>query len=779
MTFSQKIISTTTQYKPLLQTISIIILLLVVAFFLLPNTVFNPIVPGLDPSWQIALHLAIKNKMIFGQDFIFTYGPLGYIITRLPVGVSKWAIFALDMLLIANLLFPIAVVLFQSFSKKLFLKTLILGSFIIYILGDFYTYDLVMIWFWAYLFMVFYFLKTSKIWVLANSQLLSIILFYMKLNAGVIAVFVLILTHFYLLFFTDFSRKKLGISFLIYVLLFCLSTLLFNISLLDYTLGGLQTINAYNDAMFLHLNMKDMQNWFIFYPTMAFLGVFVVSILCILAERKEGKYLDKKYLYFNFFLSAVISGALYILFKQSFVRADYAHIFTFLQFAPLFASLVVVFGSQKTQKYGFFALAFLLILSLQTRCQYINWTAKIKNTKKYLSDMLNTDYKADTSWFYTSRKLDTTFLKENIGKKTVDIMPWEVSYLLCNNLNYNPRPTIQSYASYNSYLDKKNYDKYMSASAPEKVLFSFNSIDARYPFWDETHTKIALLENYTITFPKDTLFEADFYRKQYPDSLKNISKENLYNHFLKEGIKNNKIGNFYDFYFDEGFYRYVNASVNQGMIDKKSKNAFDYYKNIGFFEGQRTGETSIVFTKKNTPKKTIAKIISTKTAQMSEWIAIPASEKPIYAYTDIRYNLKGKIGRFLYRPDYLSVSFRFENGQEASFKCVLPIINGGVLINKKVLSDVDAYVFFKSFGLLNQKIVAFKIDGADLEEEFNEEFYVSYHKDVANAIKEKAFTSGFDHYTQYGKNENRKTSANKTYKEFKNDFSVIFKEISQ
>ena len=779
MTLSEKIIHKTIQYKPFLQTISIIVLLLLSAYFLLPNTIFKPILPGLDPSWQISLHLAIKNKMVFGQDFIFTYGPLGYIITRLPVGVSKWAIFALDMLLIANLLFAITVILSKNFLKKLFLKVLILGVFTIYILGDFYTYDLVMVWFWAYLFMVFYFLKTSKTWILANFQVLSIILFYMKLNAGVIAVFVLVLTYFYTIFFSDFPKKKLGISFFIYALMFYLSTFLFNISLLDYALGGLQTINAYNDAMFANANMKEAQNWLVFFPTMAFLGIFICSVLYILGEKKEGKYLDKKYLYFNLFLSMVVSGALYILFKQSFVRADEVHIFTFLQFAPSFASLIAIFGSQKTQKYAIFVLSFLLILSFQTRFQHINWTDKTKNTTKYVSDMLNNDYKADTSWFYASRKLNTTFLKENIGKKTVDIMPWEVSYLLCNNLNYNPRPTIQSYTSYNSYLDKKNYDKYLSSTAPEKVIFALNSIDARYAFWDEAQTKIALLENYNITFPKDTLFDAQFYKKQYADSLKSISKENLYNHFLTEGIKNNKIGNFYDFYFDEGFYKFFNPSVSQGIIDKKSKNAFDYYKNIGFFEGQKTGETSIIFTKKEKTKKAAAKIINTKNAKMGEWITIPMSEKPIYAYTDINYNLEGKIIRFLYQPAYLSVSLKFENGQVNTFKCVLPIINGGVLINKKVLSDADAYVFFKSFGLLNQKIVAFKIDGTDLEEEFNEEFYVSYHKDVANAIKEKTFSSGFEHYTQYGKNEKRKAIENRIYKGFKNDFSVIFKEISQ
>jgi hypothetical protein len=35
--------------------------------------------PGLDPSWQAALHMALHNGMTFGNHLIFTYGPLGFL----------------------------------------------------------------------------------------------------------------------------------------------------------------------------------------------------------------------------------------------------------------------------------------------------------------------------------------------------------------------------------------------------------------------------------------------------------------------------------------------------------------------------------------------------------------------------------------------------------------------------------------------------------------------------------------------------------------------------
>ena len=41
--------------------------------------------------------------------------------------------------------------------------------------------------------------------------------------------------------------------------------------------------------------------------------------------------------------------------------------------------------------------------------------------------------------------------------------------------------------------------------------------------------------------------------------------------------------------------------------------------------------------------------------------------------------------------------------------------------------------------------------------EYNEGEYLELNQDVAQAVKNGVFTSGFDHYLQYGFNDNRKT----------------------
>src|SRR5207247_2073461 len=39
----------------------------------------DPARPGLDRSWHTALHLAVADGLRQGVDFLFTYGPLGFI----------------------------------------------------------------------------------------------------------------------------------------------------------------------------------------------------------------------------------------------------------------------------------------------------------------------------------------------------------------------------------------------------------------------------------------------------------------------------------------------------------------------------------------------------------------------------------------------------------------------------------------------------------------------------------------------------------------------------
>ena len=57
---------------------------------------------GLDPAWRHSLQVAVTGSTVFGRDLLFTYGPLGYLLTRSPV--SKLNLLLYDFFILASLL---------------------------------------------------------------------------------------------------------------------------------------------------------------------------------------------------------------------------------------------------------------------------------------------------------------------------------------------------------------------------------------------------------------------------------------------------------------------------------------------------------------------------------------------------------------------------------------------------------------------------------------------------------------------------------------------------
>ena len=49
---------------------------------------------GLDSSWVFGLNMGHFDRMIFGLDIIFTYGPLGYLVVPTFPEAEPWAVFA-------------------------------------------------------------------------------------------------------------------------------------------------------------------------------------------------------------------------------------------------------------------------------------------------------------------------------------------------------------------------------------------------------------------------------------------------------------------------------------------------------------------------------------------------------------------------------------------------------------------------------------------------------------------------------------------------------------
>ncbi|MBP6687976.1 MAG: hypothetical protein KA160_08970, partial [Lacibacter sp.] len=64
----------------------------------LPLKLIEQPAPGLGGSWRISINLALKEKLSWGDEYVFTFGPLGYLFTRIAAFVPQWHIIGFSFL---------------------------------------------------------------------------------------------------------------------------------------------------------------------------------------------------------------------------------------------------------------------------------------------------------------------------------------------------------------------------------------------------------------------------------------------------------------------------------------------------------------------------------------------------------------------------------------------------------------------------------------------------------------------------------------------------------
>jgi hypothetical protein len=449
---------------------------LLLVFFLIPDVLYHLPGIGLDPSWQIALHLAIQNGAVFGDDFMFTYGPLGFFATRLTIGISPYIYVFFYLYVLSNCAYILNYALKNNNKYAAFAISFLL---VIHI-QNFYDRDISIILSSIFIFMIFMFLKKRNMVFLVNALFLTSLIFFIKVSLGVVSVFNLIFTH-------AITIKRAGVIAGVFAAYLGLACVVLKVNLFTYLLGSLQLISGYNTAMFVPQPLEEIR----LVTALVILSFFIA--LCLWNIRIIFKDSAK------IFIFGCISLLLYVIFKNGFVR-DHSN--SFFIFTPVAFGLLYLFSGRLKG-----AVLYVLLLSIFAGYLGVGGLSTIFSPSlfsrklnfagdygdqliKYNSDSVNINYKV-------AAKIPESIAK-TIGTKSADIIPGEISYLFYNDLPYNPRPVIQSYSAYNSYLDQQNADKYTSDSAPDFVLIQQYSFEDRNALYDETKTKLALLANYEV-----------------------------------------------------------------------------------------------------------------------------------------------------------------------------------------------------------------------------------------------------------------------------------------
>lgn len=470
---------------------------------------------GLDVSWQMTLNYANIQDWVWGKDIVFTYGPLGFLATRIGWGVSRWTFLLFDLFMIVNFFY-----IFKDFLKASTNK--FVGVFILLAttltLNMMHGTDLSLLllafsFYWIY---KSYANPTpsSLVWL----GLIVIIAFYVKMNTGLLVI-LLFLTHIMLMYFLNKISLKSGlISLGVLTLGLVGSAWLLNVSLPGYIHGSFELIKGYNSSMYLDDgNTGAENNIALVYTLIKYLFIAFAIYLFL-----KGKLVQ-------FFFLAIGIGYVLLLKKQALIRGDIQHLSEFFCYVPL----VLIYGNlvhhrDTIQKYFSAVMLAIVLLCLFFKTDMLNkqvdnlFLERFSTKQAYIEQFINAD--SDAYANQKNKKYIPERILNTIGNATVDIFPWDISYLIENNLNYKPRPIIQSYSAYTQYLQQLNYDSYIN-DGPEYIIYDYESIDRRYPFGDETKLSMLIVKNYSIADSFESNGRSRLLLKKRSDAIKPLNIE--------------------------------------------------------------------------------------------------------------------------------------------------------------------------------------------------------------------------------------------------------------
>ncbi len=440
---------------------------------------------GLDSSYVLAInYLAAANFDAF-KDLIFTFGPLGFLKYPLPIGNNLEI--AIIWLIIVRLTFIGMILYIGHLQEKPKIFTFLLALVFANILHfDQNIYGII-------IFSLIIHKLTNKPSFLASGILFTVIGLFIKINIGFIGFLICasyLIYDYYI--HRNHKRTLLVIAFSLVSFIAFFSILLGNPLKIFAYYAHIYPLVAGNSSA---LSVYPDNNWL--YILILFAIFFVMPVI----DRNKD---------LNFIL-LIIALAVFAIFKYSFARQENVHAKHFLDFLFLFALVVLLFPRN-------IKVITLVLVFVQIALYYLNlnYTGTYTMDDKVQLTGVNNfkEMICDFSTFKSENlKYSRTALKESIlppaftdeiGGASIDFYAFELTYFYINNLNYQPRPTLQSGCLYiPPGIDKINARHMNSENAPEYMIWTgtadngLRGIDGRYLLNSDGDYLNAFLGNYT------------------------------------------------------------------------------------------------------------------------------------------------------------------------------------------------------------------------------------------------------------------------------------------
>lgn len=641
------------------------------------------IITGLDPSWSYALSKAAAEKLIFGRDIIFTYGPFGYLIHGSVLEQNFWTIIIFRLIIHLSL-FAVALAKILTLRNNLLRLSLGLSILLAYLTVLMTDYQILV----AFLIIIsspsiLSDPKSLRGWSLGLGALSGFFLLC-KFTLGIYTLCSLVLLLSANIYDSLKSKSNVKISCLALLeALLVATSVAFIVLNPNYIYSLNKVFICIISSVILTLTIKFIQHLFILhYPesitlnklplgSISFYGSYFLGLIALiyysfpsLTTYLKGSWeISSGYssamsiigpawqlglgisqvvliLIILFFLaregssgfSISLAFVLAISFKHGFVRQD-IHIMLFFSLTPIIVALCIS-QSKKTFSNSFSLFVHLYTLILLVFLPYsppllekLAPNQVVNNTSLLLNlNQLRKQINASSIANMSEMKLPDNFIKI-VKDKPIDIVPWEISLVAANNLNWKPRPIFQSYSAYTKFLDEANSQSLLNQPR-DYIIYQFSSIDGRHPFFDEPKTFFNIFCNYKLSSEISNL----------------VNTRKIFNLMLLEKRQSN--------------------ICSPGLIDKKFSIPWKINHSI---------EASDRFFTR--------------------------------AVVKIEYSALGKIYKTLFRSPPVIINITYINEQKYSYRIIPENAENGVIISHLPNSDSDALFFFK--GQLPMRVKSF------------------------------------------------------------------------
>lgn len=455
---------------------------------------------ALDDSWTQALGYAFKHNFQAGVDFIFTFGPLGYLYCYFSGYDSElFYLFVAWQLFMSIFLALILVAFTRNISG---IRDKVIYLFLMIVVVSSFPHDA--IYFLAIIASVILAINPPSFIEKNEARRVAFIglelLFlafacmtkfthFVMASAGVLALTAVT--------WRENSRKSAVLipptfaAFISFVW-FASGQSLSNVP--AFIINSLRVARGYNDAMPLGFMVDEL--------ILAFLSLSALAVMLggvLISSRK-----------FKTVVTAVlVLFGIYVAWKSGFVRQP-IHANIFFAFAAIAPFFIVYDGMIRSElarrifKLRYFAIGIALI-GLFVSGSFKNftpgnfiflWSKRIVRNVSTLATLPEVKNRLEERIVELRKQYDLPNIRSRIGRSPVDIMSWGQGLIFLNELTWRPRPVFQSYVAFTPELISINGDFFAGERAPEFVIFRLQAIDRQFPLMNDNEALKMLLRDY-------------------------------------------------------------------------------------------------------------------------------------------------------------------------------------------------------------------------------------------------------------------------------------------